>query len=58
MRRLIEHQVAVRAFGALNLFFDTCPRCNSIGGFLIIHLLQKNVVNILLVRKFVVSLHC
>lgn len=23
MRRLIEHQVAVRAFGALNLFFLT-----------------------------------
>ena len=33
MRRLIEHQVAVRAFGALNLFFDTCPGASASGLF-------------------------
>ncbi len=31
MRRLIEHQVAVRASGALNLFFDTCPGASASG---------------------------
>ena len=31
MRRLIEHQVAVRASGALNLFIDTCPGASASG---------------------------
>ena len=35
MRRLIEHQVAVRASGALNLFIDTCPWSFGYGGFFV-----------------------
>ncbi len=31
MRRLIEHQVAVRAFGALNSIFNTCPGASASG---------------------------
>jgi hypothetical protein len=35
MRRLIEHQVAVRASGALNLFIDTCPWSFGFRGFFV-----------------------
>ena len=34
MRRLIEHQVAVRAFGALIYSFNTQPRHFGVGAFL------------------------
>lgn len=35
MRRLIEHQVAVRAFGALIYPFNTQPRHFGIGAFFV-----------------------
>ena len=34
MRRLIEHQVAVRAFGAL-IYFDNCLGASALGLFFI-----------------------
>ena len=36
MRRLMEHQVAVRAFGALIYSFNTQPRHFGVGAFLFV----------------------
>ena len=48
MRRLIEHQVAVRAFGALNFIFNTCPGASASGLF---YLLNNNLLVIFYVKK-------
>ena len=53
MRRLIEHQVAVRAFGALNLLFWQLPRSFGFGAFFII--VTKKLSKKMVVDNFFVN---
>ncbi len=48
MRRLIEHQVAVRASGALNFIFNTSPGASASGLF---YLLNNNLLVIFMLKN-------